>query len=193
MRRIPILATIIVVAAACTMVALGIWQLGRADEKAALLERYQSALQSDQTVQWPGNGPGYEEWLYARSQLRCESAQDFSTAAGKNGEGQSGLAVTAICNLAGGVAAPIVLGWTREVAIPEWQGGAVTGIIAPGPRLVLDPPQAGLAANAQPDPNDLPNNHLSYAGQWFFFALTALAIYAFALRRRWRDEEEGEI
>ena len=35
-----------------------------------------------------------------------------------------------------------------------------------------------------PDPAALPNNHLAYAGQWFFFALTALMIYVVALRRR---------
>ncbi|HBM05474.1 MAG TPA: threonine synthase, partial [Erythrobacter sp.] len=43
---------------------------------------------------------------------------------------------------------------------------------------------AGLAPLAPPDPRDLPNNHLAYAGQWFFFALTALIIYILALRRR---------
>jgi surfeit locus 1 family protein len=51
---------------------------------------------------------------------------------------------------------------------------------------VADPPVGGLAANAAPDPADLPNNHLAYAGQWFFFALTALVIYVLALRRRRR-------
>ena len=57
-------------------------------------------------------------------------------------------------------------------------------MIAPGPRLVADPPVAGLQPMARPDPGDLPNNHLTYAGQWFFFALTALIIYVLALRRR---------
>jgi surfeit locus 1 family protein len=37
-------------------------------------------------------------------------------------------------------------------------------------RLVADPPLAGLAANAAPDPSDIPNNHLAYAVQWFLFA-----------------------
>ena len=45
-------------------------------------------------------------------------------------------------------------------------------------------PLAGLEPLAAPDPRDLPNNHLAYAGQWFFFALTALVIYILALRRR---------
>ena len=30
----------------------------------------------------------------------------------------------------------------------------------------------------------MPNNHLAYAVQWFLFALTALVIYAIALRKR---------
>ena len=58
------------------------------------------------------------------------------------------------------------------------------GVVAPGPRLVADPPLAGLQANARPDPSDIPNNHLSYAVQWFLFAATALVIYAIALRKR---------
>ena len=36
-RRIPLIPTILVIAAACVMVALGIWQLGRADEKGELI------------------------------------------------------------------------------------------------------------------------------------------------------------
>ena len=40
---------------------------------------------------------------------------------------------------------------------------------------------------AAPDPGDLPNNHLAYAGQWFLFALAAAVIYVLALRRRRRD------
>jgi surfeit locus 1 family protein len=43
---------------------------------------------------------------------------------------------------------------------------------------------AKLQPNARPDPNDIPNNHLSYAVQWFLFALTALVIYGLALRKR---------
>ncbi|HNJ47416.1 MAG TPA: SURF1 family protein, partial [Novosphingobium sp.] len=31
---------------------------------------------------------------------------------------------------------------------------------------------------------DIPNNHLSYAVQWFLFAATALVIYGLALRKR---------
>jgi surfeit locus 1 family protein len=46
---------------------------------------------------------------------------------------------------------------------------------------------AGLQAVALPSPEDIPNNHLLYAIQWFFFAAAAGIIYALALRRRLRD------
>jgi surfeit locus 1 family protein len=56
---------------------------------------------------------------------------------------------------------------------------------------VIGRPVAELAPLAPPDPADIPNNHLAYAGQWFFFALTALVIYVLALRRRWRTEKSS--
>ncbi len=58
-------------------------------------------------------------------------------------------------------------------------------------RVTATEPPSDLQPLAQPDPNDLPNNHLAYAGQWFFFAITALVIYWLAIRRRWRDEGQA--
>ena len=82
----------------------------------------------------------------------------------------------------------VTLGWSSNPAPPQWAGGAVAGIIGPKAkteiRVIADPPLAGLAANARPDPANIANNHLSYAVQWFLFALTALVIYALALRKR---------
>jgi surfeit locus 1 family protein len=57
------------------------------------------------------------------------------------------------------------------------------GIASPA-RLFSDQPLARLELSARPDPKDIPNNHLSYAVQWFLFAATALVIYAIALRKR---------
>ena len=69
----------------------------------------------------------------------------------------------------------------KSLRIVGWQ-------IAPGAgnavRLIADPPLVGLAANALPDPKTIPNNHWSYAIQWFLFAGGALIIYALALRKR---------
>jgi cytochrome oxidase assembly protein ShyY1 len=81
------------------------------------------------------------------------------------------------------------MGWSRNHTPPQgWRGGEVTGIIAPDRdhviRLVSDTAAPGLEPSARPDPTDLPNNHLMYAGQWFFFAAIAAIIYWLALRRR---------
>jgi surfeit locus 1 family protein len=72
---------------------------------------------------------------------------------------------------------------------PDWTGGDVEGVITTDDaaviRLVSAKPLApGLEASAPPSPANIPNNHLSYAIQWFAFALIAAVIYALALRRR---------
>jgi hypothetical protein len=62
---------------------------------------------------------------------------------------------------------------------------------APGrPQFMLIPDTAvpPLLPSRMPTPADLPDNHLSYAGQWFGLALVLVAIYALWLRRRWRGE-----
>lgn len=183
MRRIPILATIVVLAAVALMVSLGFWQLRRLHEKEALLAHYAAAKGNPAPVEWGPDGPG-EDLLYRRSHLDCVSVGQRSGIAGRNTRDDAGVAQTARCTLPGGGTALVVMGWSQQpLAGGDWKGGPVTGVIAPGPRLVADPPVAGLEANAIPDPADLPNNHLSYAGQWFLFALTALVIYVLALRR----------
>jgi surfeit locus 1 family protein len=50
--------------------------------------------------------------------------------------------------------------------------------------LIATPPLAGLDANAPPDVESVPNNHLAYGVQWFFFAGVATVIYLLAVRRR---------
>ena len=55
-------------------------------------------------------------------------------------------------------------------------------------RLVAATPGPGLSASAPPSPVTIPNNHLSYAIQWFLFAGIALVIYVLALRGRRRKE-----
>jgi surfeit locus 1 family protein len=104
-------------------------------------------------------------------------------------DGAKGVAQIARCAIDGGGEAEVALGWSQPTAQVRWAGGPVSGVI--GSRGVLQAAQQppGLKPLAPPDPNDLPNNHLMYAGQWFFFALTALVIYVLALRKRWRRPE----
>lgn len=189
-RKLPPVATIIVLAAAATMVGLGVWQLQRADEKAALLERFRQAEAMSSAVEWPDSPEEYERALYRHAQVSCAEVTGIDAVAGRSAQGQTGWAHVAHCRLAGGGDAAVALGWSNEPRSPEWAGGEVGGFVGPageGVRLVAAPAQAGLEQLAAPDPGDLPNNHLAYAFQWFFFALTALVIYWLALRRKWRD------
>lgn len=182
-RRIPIIPTIVVAAAIATMIALGVWQLGRMDEKEALLARYEAAAGNPQRLSQFPQDPLAN--LYRRTPFDCEEAGEWNAISGRNDRDQAGYVQIVSCP-----GADVVLGWSPGPDRVEWQGGELTGTIAPGGeagfRVVADPPLAGLQPNATPDPATTPNNHLAYAGQWFFFAFTALVIYILALRRRWR-------
>ncbi len=185
MRRVPIVPTLIVLLAVGYMVHLGLWQLDRLAQKEAMLARYTAAQNSSAEVPYSASKQA-ERMLYRRSRLDCAAVIGATTQSGRNDKGEAGLAHYARCRLADGGTATVVLGWSRDPSAPNWTGGAVTGWVAPGPRLVANPPVAGLAPNARPDPNDIPNNHFAYAVQWFLFAAVALVIYALALRKRLR-------
>jgi surfeit locus 1 family protein len=184
-RRIPIIPTIIVAAAVVTMIGLGIWQLGRRAEKEALIARYEAAVGTGEMAPFPMEGEG-EDVLFRRSVIACNAVKSIKAVSGTSAGGEKGWVHRAACAASIDTTIPVDLGFSRDLAAPAFAGGTVTGIIAPGPRLVADPPMAGLQPMAKPDPGDLPNNHLAYAGQWFFFALTALVIYVLAIRRRAR-------
>ena len=186
MNRIPIFPTIIVIAAAGVMVWLGFWQLGRADEKAELIAQAETALANETAVAFPTSSDDREKW-FRRSEVKCGQVEHIEAKAGTSADGAKGWVLRATCVGPNSDTAYFVdLGFARTPASPDWSGGTVTGVIAEGPRLVADPPVADLQPLASPDPKDLPNNHVAYAGQWFFFALTALLIYGFAVRSRMR-------
>lgn len=186
MRRLPVLPTLLVLAAVAVMIRLGIWQLDRAREKEALLARYAMASAMSADVPFPQGEKAAAPLLYRHTRVDCRQVTGVSAIAGRSAAGESGLAHVADCVLADGGKARVVLGWSRDPKPTQWQGGEAMGVVAPGPRLVADPPLADLAANARPDPAEVPNNHLAYAVQWFLFAATALVIYVLAIRKRLR-------
>lgn len=182
--RIPVIPTVIVAGAIATMIALGIWQLGRMEEKEALIARAEQALTLSTEVAYPRDTGAIEKVLYRRTSVTCVNPSDATTVAGTSAGGEKGVAQRVTCQLARGVSVIVDLGFSRNPAPVIWGGGKVRGVIAPGGRIVATEPVAGLEQLSLPDPRALPNNHLAYAGQWFFFALTALVIYVLALRRR---------
>ena len=190
--RLPLLPTLIVAAAIAAMIGLGIWQLRRADEKDALLERYRAAA-GQPPVAWPTLPPADDALFYRRASGFCTEVTGWRAVAGRNRSGRTGWSHIAACRTGGleGPGMQVDMGWSRSHEAPAaWRGGAVGGTIAPDRlhriRLVSDTAAPGLEPSARPNPEDVPNNHMLYAFQWFFFALAAGTIYLLALGKRQR-------
>ena len=185
----PVIPTILVGLAIATMVGLGIWQLQRKGQKDALLVRYESATGLD-AVTWPSVPDAKELPLFRKSSLMCINVRSIQSVSGINTAGKAGVAHIAACQTGGaeGPGAKVAIGWSERPQSPTWKGGAISGIIAPDNvqliKLVATEKVDGLQLLAKPSPEQIPNNHLLYAIQWFIFAAAAAIIYVLALRKR---------
>ena len=195
LNRVAVFPTLVVLIAVGIMIRLGYWQLDRMHQKAALLTHYAAAARYSSDILPERFGGDRDAILYRHTAFTCTEVGVRSAIAGLSAKGESGIAHTVQCQAARQIGSDgrsfpitVTLGWSCNPAPPPWNGGVVAGTIAPmgktAVRVVADPPLAGLAANARPDPANLPNNHWSYAIQWFAFALTALVIYGLAVRKR---------
>ncbi|MDB5691906.1 MAG: hypothetical protein JWO81_969 [Alphaproteobacteria bacterium] len=192
MMRLPILPTILVAAAAAAMVWLGVWQIHRAAWKTALIARYETNRKLP-AMAWPAQPPAGESLLYRRSSGFCLQPVGWRDVAGRNLKGEPGWSHIASCRTgAEGSGMEVDAGWSTSPHPPSWRGGPVGGVIVPDRlhriRLVAANAAPGLVPSAPPSPADMPNNHLFYAFQWFFFAAAAVTIYLLALRRRQRGK-----
>ncbi|HET9335581.1 MAG TPA: SURF1 family protein [Sphingomicrobium sp.] len=190
---LPVIPTILVGLAIAVMIGLGIWQLDRRGEKQALLDTYRAAA-GKPPIGWPSVPPKEPLPLFRSATGNCLQVVNFRTAAGQNLRGEPGFLIIADCRTgAEGPGLAVELGWSKNPnAGRAWRGGLVSGVIAPDRisrmRLVAATPGPGLAASAPPSPDTIPNNHFSYAIQWFLFAGIAALIYWLALRQRWKKE-----
>ena len=192
MTRFRPIPTLLVTLAVAIMIALGLWQLlDRLPRKEAFLAQLQSNP-TKSPVPFP-RVPD-DRLLFRPSLGQCVPPVTVRLA----GAGKAGFRAIADCS--NGMT--VQLGTTRDPkATVTWAGGLVTGYIGHAPdgrsligaalspqptqlMLVATPPLAGLEPNAPPDIASVPNNHLAYAGQWFFFAAIAGIIYVLAARRR---------
>ena len=190
MRRLPLVPTIIVASAVAVMIGLGVWQLQRAQEKEALLARYETAANLP-AVHWPTAGVDDARLpLFRAASAMCLKPVATTVVAGRNNRGHSGYSHLVDCQTgAEGPGIRVDIGWSQDPrAGDRWRGGQVSGIIAPDSqqriRLVSAVGLAGLEASAPPSPTDIPNSHRSYAVQWFLFAVSAAVIYVLAVRSR---------
>jgi surfeit locus 1 family protein len=197
-RRLPVIPTLIVLIAVAIMIRLGFWQLDRRHEKEGELARLAQNV-SAAPVDFPADRFDQSN-LFRPARLDCRNPGKFSV----EGAGKAGYRILATCE----DDTRVQLGTTRNPSTKvEWAGGLVTGSIGQVPdsrpmivtafdhtprelMLVSDTPVAGLSANPPRSLAEVPNNHLSYAVQWFLFAGIALVIYLLAVRKRLAARDE---
>ena len=196
-RRVPILATLIVLAAVGTMFWLGVWQLHRADENRALLAQYKAASRlppiAFPTAPLEGPLP-----LFRWTTGFCQRVVGQRSVEGRNRSGEIGWARIVDCATgAEGPGMSVVVGWSKDPnAKVNWAGGPVSGVIGPDRRhrirLIAASAPPGLQPVALPSVETAvqvtPARNHFYALQWFSFAAIALVIYGLAVRKRWKEE-----
>lgn len=192
-RRVPIIATIVVAAAVALMIGLGLWQLQRAKWKEGLLAQY-SAAQRLPPIAYPTIPLKSDRLpLFRHATGVCLRIIGHRAQAGENRAGEPGYVQIVDCVTgAEGPGMSVELGWSKDPnAKVSWTGGPVSGVIAPDRlmrmRLVAASAPPGLQPSAPPSLASIPNNHRNYALQWFAFALIALVIYGLAVRKRLKE------
>ena len=206
MRRLPILPTLVVAAALAAMIALGVWQLRRAEWKEGLLASYRANAGAPMVYGLP-SGVSLDALAFRRAHILCGIATGPTQLGGVNRQGRTGFRNIVGCALIDGRMIMVDLGWSAIDARPGapaiGQRIEAAGRIIPDDvlakrvlddrpdatplLLVLDGAAPGFSPSVPPSIENIPNNHRGYAGQWFLFAGVALIIYGLALRRRWFD------
>ncbi|MBV8686182.1 MAG: SURF1 family protein [Alphaproteobacteria bacterium] len=207
--KLPFVPTLLVALAAVAMVRLGLWQLHRADEKAALQARYAENSKLP-PMALPAVAAADAKLLYRRATAYCLDVTEWRRTGGRSAAGEGGTRFIASCRTGAegpGFAADMGVSPDPK-AMPDWKGGEVSGTIVaepsraglverltgrappPRPMIVSLRPAPGLKASAQPS-GEIANNSFAYAIQWFFFAATAVIVYLLALRRRRKRELPG--
>lgn len=201
--RLPLAPTLIVGMAVLVMIGLGVWQLQRRADKEAMLALVATNPAKPATA-FPAFPPVPAELLFRRSSVHCLHVLRWRSEAGRAADGSTGYRYIAECTTgAEGPGVLVAVGVARTPdAKPQWSGGQISGWIGEEPdhrsllsrigdkamplrpMLIAGETVPGLSRLAPPGAADVPNNHLAYAVQWFFFAAVAVVIYLLALRKR---------
>jgi surfeit locus 1 family protein len=196
-RKLPFIPTILVAGAVAVMIALGVWQLQRAQWKEALLRQYADAEKLP-PIAFPTLPMTDSQLpLFRHATGVCLRPVGRRTVPGEGSSGEPGYVHVIECSTgAEGPGMSVAVGWSKNPnAAVNWKGGPVSGIIAPDNRtrirLVAASAPPGLETVAPPTLGSISNNHRSYAIQWFAFALIATIIYVLALRLRWKKEQKA--
>lgn len=193
-RRLPLLPTVMVAIAVPVLMGFGFWQVQRAAWKDALLADLARNAAAPMVIVGPGVLPEGLDFRRVRLTLACRSAAP-QPRAGRNREGQSGYSVVFSCSGHGADIAlnagwgPRADSWAGAAGFPPAGAFGVEGVLVRMPdaadadwTLVADQAPAPLVPSAPPSVATIPDNHRSYAVQWFGFAGILAVIYGLWLR-----------
>lgn len=195
MKRLPLLPTLIVAIAVPIMIALGVWQLQRADWKEGLLARLEANTRAPLIDRPTYLAADRDRLSFRRVRTICREVRPWEPSAGRSVDGRAGYRQQVWCGEGAGDPLLVSVGVTANPAqrpMPP-AGTAFTGPLVPRdgrparePTFVLiaETPVAPLAAEAPPTLDSIPNNHRGYAVQWFLFAAVLTGIYFIYLRQR---------
>jgi cytochrome oxidase assembly protein ShyY1 len=183
------------------MIGLGVWQLQRAEWKGRMLAQLEAApalppidldplLDQRTAVETP--------IAFRRAAVTCAQGElTASPRAGRNLKGATGYSYFIPCRPgAAGLAGRLQInaGWSQapDSNLKLTATGPIAGVIGTvegDEPVILTAAEAigPLQPSAPPKVEDIPNNHLAYAFQWFFFAAVAAIIFVIALRARRRS------
>jgi cytochrome oxidase assembly protein ShyY1 len=201
-RRIPVIPTVMTLVMLAMLIYLGFWQLGRAEEKRVRIAELTAALNLPplEPDDYFRAMAGEASVQYRRAELLCSPGEvlPYDIRGGSSAEGTSGYFVLVSCRP--NTKPPdivAVAGWTRRpdaARVPVVVDTLFKGTIIEHPygkaegrpqfMLIAENPVLPLGRPRLPTPGDLPDNHFSYALQWFSFAAVLAIIYAIWLRRR---------
>jgi surfeit locus 1 family protein len=202
--RFPIAATLLTLVMVPVLIGLGMWQLQRRVWKAELKAELAAApnlppLSARDFATALADGTSLQ---YRRAHLDCRpgTVKPYDLKGGESATGDSGFLVLVDCGDPAlrhgeGPGVVVVAGWNQrpDQSTPIVVNTAFDGVVIDQPyakdparpQYMLIPRTAvpPLAPSLMPAPGDLPDNHLSYAIQWFSFAAILGVIYLIYLRR----------
>jgi cytochrome oxidase assembly protein ShyY1 len=195
-RRLPIIPTLVVAAVVAGCIWAGIWNLGRAQLHRAELQKAEAASRLPPVSFPTAPIPDQNLPVYRYASGNCLKAVHRRTDVGESASGEPGFAIIFDCTTgAEGPGMSVQVGWSKNPnATTPWNGGLVSGVIVPDRkmriRLVASSPAPGLQPNGAVKAAITvpPAQNRGYAFQFFSFAAIALIIYAFAVRKRIREQ-----
>nr|WP_243446115.1 SURF1 family cytochrome oxidase biogenesis protein [Polymorphobacter fuscus] len=198
----PLVPTLLTFVMLTVLIGLGLWQLQRREWKHELVRQLQAAqtLPPLEPADFTAAMNGTTSVQYRRAELPCSPGRvlPYDLKGGSSAAGESGFLILVSCRphrRPPDIVA--VAGWTKRpdaARVPIMVDTVFTGLIIERPygdavgrpqfMLIPDTAVPPLVPSRLPSPQDLPDNHLSYAGQWFGLAAVLAVIYGLWLRQR---------